>query len=157
MDCGPNRAVYMMDDGGGPNFICCTLPATDILTPFPPTIRSGQCGANEVIVGATATNTFKCAGINTGRYSLGVAQKPCYFGSGASGSQGVSKCSSHPASFTVLQQNLFGSDGCSGFPYGSALFIKQTSKYCKDMLAVQLLYKGQPGDPPAGTPVVMYQ
>jgi len=156
MDCGANKAVYMMDDGTGPNFICCTLPANDILSPLPPTVRYGQCAANEVITGATGAFSFRCTEINTARYSLGAAQKPCYFGSGASGSQGVSSCGAHPASFSVLQQNLFGSDGCSGFPYGS-LFVKQTSKYCKDMLASRLTYNGQvAGDPPAGTPVVMF-
>jgi hypothetical protein len=156
-DCGPQRAVYMMDDGHGPNFVCCTLPATDVLSPVPPTVRYGQCGANEVITGATGLYTFKCTEINTARYQLGPAYKPCYFGSGASGSQGVSKCGAHPASFSVLQQNLFGSDGCTGYPYG-ALFVSQTSKYCKGMLTRVLQYNGQKaGDPPAGTPVVMFK
>jgi hypothetical protein len=157
VDCGPDRAVYMMDDGTGPNFICCTLPAKDIIAPSPATVRVGQCGANEVITGASGTYSFKCSPINTTRYMLGAPTKPCYFGGGASGSQGVSSCAAHPASFTVLQQNLFGSDGCSGYPYGS-LFVKQSSKYCKDMLTVQLLYTGQvAGDPPSGTPVAMFQ
>ena len=52
-DCGSNRAVYMVDDGSGPNMVCCTLPATDILTGSI-TVRYGQCSTNEVIVGATA-------------------------------------------------------------------------------------------------------
>jgi len=57
----------------------------------------------------------------------------------------------------VLQNGYFGSDGCSSMPYG-ALFTRQTSKYCNGMLAVQLQYNGQvAGDPPAGTPVVMFQ
>jgi hypothetical protein len=156
-DCGPNKAVFMMDDGTGPNFICCPLPASDILSGNPPQVRAGQCGPGEVITGASSPFTFRCTAINTNRYKLGAAKQPCYFGSGASGSQGVAKCQGHPASFSVLQQNLFGSDGCTGFPFGS-LFIRQSSKYCKDMLAVQLLYTGTvAGDPPAGTPVVMYQ
>ena len=155
-DCGAHRAVYMMDDGSGPNFICCPLPATDILT-GPITNRPSQCAANEVIVGAVAQNHFKCQGINTKRYYLAPAAKPCYFGSGFSGGQGVSKCGSHPHSFSVLQQNLFGSDGCSGYPYGS-LFIRQTGKKCKDMLARQLRFTGQyKGDPAAGTVVKMFQ
>ncbi|MCA9669559.1 MAG: hypothetical protein KC503_28385 [Myxococcales bacterium] len=155
-DCAANQAVYMMDDGGGPNFICCPLPANDILTAAPAIVRFGGCAANEVITGATAQFTFKCSAINTNRYALGAAQKPCYFGSGASGSVGVSHCFAHPASFSVLQQNLFGSDGCSGQPYG-ALFVKKLSKYCRDMSAATLVYKGNAGDPPPGTPVTMFK
>ena len=153
-DCGSNRAVYMVDDGSGPNMVCCTLPATDILTGSI-TVRYGQCSTNEVIVGATAKNTFKCQGINTKRYYLGAATKPCYFGSGSSGGQGVSSCSGHPHSFTVLQKNLFGSDGCSGYPYG-ALFVRQTGKKCKDMLARQLRFTGKVATDPANSPVKMY-
>ncbi len=153
-DCGTNRAVYMIDDGSGPNMVCCTLPATDILT-GKISIGYGQCGANEVIVGATAKNTFKCQGINTKRYYLSAAAKPCYFGSGWSGGQGVSSCAGHPHSFTVLQKNLFGSDGCSGYPYGS-LFVRQTGKKCKDMLARQLRFTGKVASDPANAPVKMY-
>ncbi len=59
--------------------------------------------------------------------------------------------------WNVLQQNLFGSDGCSGFPYG-ALFVSQTGKHCDDMRTRQVLYNGQgPGDPPAGSPVKMFE
>jgi hypothetical protein len=154
-DCGAHQAVYMMDDGVGPNFICCPLPADDILESAPAQIRWGQCSANEVITGAVAQYTFNCTAINTKRYTLASPKKPCYFGSGASGGQSVAKCPSHPTSFSVLQKSYFGSDGCSGYPYGS-LFVRQTSKYCKEMLTVQLLYNGITGDPPPGTPVVMY-
>jgi hypothetical protein len=154
-DCGANQAVYMMDDGGGPNFICCPLPATDILKGAP-TVRAGQCAANEVIVGAVGPFSFKCQAINTVRYKLGPAQASCYFGSGAAGGGGVASCQSHPASFSVLQQNLFGSDGCSGFPYGS-LFVRQTSKYCKDMHAARLLYTGAVAGDAAGAALTMFQ
>ena len=153
-DCGPNRAVYMIDDGSGPNMVCCQLPATDILTGLT-TVRSGQCASDEVIVGATGTGTFKCQGINTKRYYLGTAGKPCYFGSGFSGGQGVSKCAGHPHSFSILQQNLFGSDGCSGYPYGS-LFVRQTGKKCKDMLARRLYFTGKVLKDVANAPVKMF-
>lgn len=156
-DCGANKAVYMIDDGSGPNMICCPLPATDILSKAPPQVRYGQCATDEVITGATAAFTFKCTKINTQRYALAPPTKPCYFGSGASGGQGVGGCPAHPTSFSVLQQNLFGSDGCSAYPYGS-LFVRQTSKKCKDMAAAQLVYSGAvAGDPPANTPVVMFK
>ena len=154
-DCGANRAVYMMDDGHGPNFICCPLPATDILKGTI-TVRSGQCAGHEVIVGATGQSTFKCQGINTQRYYLGAASRPCYFGSGYSGGQGVSSCASHPHSFSTLQKNLFGSDGCSGYPYGS-LFTRQAGKKCKDMLARQLRFTGKVAGDTAGAVVKMYQ
>ena len=153
-DCGANRAVYMMDDGGGPNFVCCKLPATDILMGAI-TVRSGQCSGNEVIVGATGKYSFKCQGINAKRYFLGGTAKPCYFGSGWSGGSGTSNCSGHPHSFSVLQKNLFGSDGCSGYPYGS-LFVAQVGKKCKDMYARQLRFTGKVAGDPAGAPVKMY-
>jgi hypothetical protein len=56
----------------------------------------------------------------------------------------------------VLQQNNFGSDGSSGYPY-SALFTRQGGKDCSDMLTRQLQHVGIPGDPPAGMPVTMYR
>lgn len=155
-DCPANNAVYMMDDGMGPNFICCPLPATDILASDPPVTSSVVCGADQVIVGAVSPLVFKCKKINTKRYKLGPAAKPCYFGSGWSGASGASKCLAHPANFSVLQQNSFGSDGCSGYPYG-ALFTQQLGKDCSDMLVRQVLYAGAAGDPPAGTPVVMFK
>lgn len=154
--CAPNQAVYMMDDGDGPNFICCPLPARDILRPEPPVVRVHQCEANEVIVGATATGTFQCAAVNTVRYQLAAQQRPCYFGSGASGGSGVPGCAGHPHSFSVLHASLFGSDGCSGLPYG-ALFTRQAGDDCRDMAAAQLQYTGGiAGDPAGGTPVVMF-
>jgi len=152
-DCAPHQAVFMIDDGNGPNFICCPLPATDILTGAPPVLRGSQCGPGEVMTGAVSAFNFNCSAINTQRYQLGSPQKPCYFGTGAAGGGGVSNCANHPASFSVLQANYFGSDGCSSQPYG-ALFVRQSSKDCKDMAAVELQYAGLvDGDPPAGTPV----
>jgi hypothetical protein len=155
-DCAADHAVYLVDDGDGPNFICCPLPAPDILSDAPATVRGATCGVNEVITGAVGRNNFKCTAINTTRYALGAPRQPCYFGDGASGSQGVAACAGHPATFSVLARNLFGSDGCSAQPYG-ALFVRQSSKYCRDMAAVALSYTGAvAGDPPAGTPVVTF-
>ena len=154
--CGPNQAVYMMDDGNS-KIICCPLPATDILSKLPSVERSAGCGGDEVITGVASNNRFHCTRINTTRYSLGPHAKPCYFGSGWAGFWGVQTCSGHPGSFSVLQKQYFGSDGCSGYPYGS-LFVSQTGRECKDMSARRLLYKGTvAGDPPAGTPVVMFK
>ena len=156
-DCPAHNAVYMMDDGMGPNFICCPLPATDILdTSVPSVMSTGSCSADHVIVGYVSPLVYRCQKINTKRYKLGAAKKPCYFGSGWSGSQGTTKCAGHPYTFSALQQNYFGSDGCSGFPYGS-LFTQQLGKDCSDMLTRQVLYVGAAGDPTAGTPVVMYK
>jgi hypothetical protein len=155
-DCAPDQAVYMMDDGDGPNFICCPLPANDILTAAPAQVRGTQCQPNEVITGAAGMYNLKCSAINTNRYQLAAPQLPCYFGSGAAGGSGVSGCAAHPTSFSVLQNNYFGSDGCSSQPYGS-LFVRQGGDDCRDLAASQLQYTGAvPGDPPAGTPVEMY-
>jgi hypothetical protein len=110
-----------------------------------------------VITGAVSAFNFKCSAIDTGRYQLSAPALPCYFGSGAAGGGGVSKCANHPTSFSVLQDNYFGSDGCSSQPYG-ALFVSQSSKDCKGMSAVELQYTGLvAGDPPAGSPVDTYQ
>jgi hypothetical protein len=155
-DCPADYAAFMMDDGHGPNFICCPLPATDILVDEPPVDRATTCEKNEVITGFRGQYSYRCTSINGDRYQLGALQDPCYFGSGASGGSGVSGCASHPHTWDVLQQSLFGSDGCSGYPYGS-LFVSQTDKYCEDMRTVQVLYNGTvEGDPAAGTPVDMF-
>ncbi len=155
VDCAPNSAVYMMDDGDGPNFICCPLPAVDILTDDPPEVRGSSCNSNEVITGAVSRFNFRCTRINAHRYTLAAPQLPCYFGSGSSGGGGVSRCSGHPHSFTVLHNNYFGSDGCSGHPYGS-LFVRQTGDDCRDLGASQLVYSGRvDGDTP-GAPVPMF-
>ena len=155
-DCPADYAAFMMDDGNGPNFICCPLPATDILGDEPPVDRATTCGENEVITGFQAQYAYRCTEINLDRYQVGPTAEPCYFGSGASGGSGVSGCDDHPHSWDVLQQSLFGSDGCSGYPYGS-LFVSQTDKDCEDMRTVQVLYNGAvQGDPPAGAPVDMF-
>jgi len=155
-DCPTDYAAFMMDDGNGPNFICCPLPSDDILSDEPPVNRSTACEANEVITGFQGEYAYRCTAINLDRYLVGSPSEPCYFGSGSSGGSGVSGCADHPHSWDVLQQSLFGSDGCSGYPYGS-LFVSQTDKDCEDMRAVQVLYNGAvQGDPVAGTPVDMF-
>ena len=155
-DCPEDYAAFMMDDGRGPNFICCPLPSTDILVDEPPVERGSACGPDEVISGFKGQYEYRCTGINRDRYQLGSTQKPCYFGSGAAGGSGAPGCASHPHTWDVLQEKLFGSDGCSGYPYGS-LFVSQSNKYCKDMRTVQVQYTGTvAGDPSAGTPVDMF-
>ena len=155
-DCPDDHAAFMMDDGNGPNFICCPLPAADILREVPGNERGTTCNPNEVITGFSGAYALRCTPINLDRYQVGPAQEPCYFGSGASGGSGVPGCAEHPHSWDVLQQNLFGSDGCSGYPYGS-LFVSQTGKHCDDMRTKQVLYNGLvSGDPTAGTPVEMF-
>lgn len=154
-DCAANSAVYMMDDGDGPNFICCPLPTEDILSDDPPQVRGSNCNSDEVITGAVSRFNFRCTRINSHRYSLTAPLLPCYFGSGSSGGGGVSHCSGHPHSFTVLHNNYFGSDGCSGQPYGS-LFVRQDGDDCRDLGASQLVYSGRvEGDTP-GAPVPMF-
>ena len=154
-DCPADYAALMMDDGSGPNFICCPLPSTDILADTAPVDRGASGATNAVITGFSGQYAYRCTAIDLDRYSVGPQEQPCYFGSGSSGGSGVPGCADHPHSWDVLQQNLFGSDGCSGYPYGS-LFMSQTGKDCEDMRAVQILYNGLvEGDPLAGTPVEM--
>ena len=153
---GPDQAVYMMDDGDGPNFICCPLPAADILTDDPPQVRGTTCATDEVITGAAGRYSYRCSRINTERYQLAAAERPCYFGSGAAGGGGVSGCAGHPHTWSVLADWLFGSDGCSGHPYGS-LFVAMTGDDCRDLAASQLLYTGAVEGDPAGAPVPMFE
>lgn len=154
--CPADHAAFMMDDGHGPNFVCCPLPSDDILLHEPSVDRGTSCGADEVITGFTGEYSYSCAKVNTERYQVSGAQEPCYFGSGSSGGSGVSGCDDHPHTWDVLQQSLFGSDGCSGYPYGS-LFVSQTGKDCEDQRTVQIAYNGLvEGDPTAGTPVEMF-
>ncbi len=155
-DCPDDYAVFMMDDGDGPNMVCCPLPADDILVDALPVSRGSSCGSNEVITGFDSAYAFRCTTVNVGRYTVGSAAEPCYFGDGWSGGWGVDSCSAHPHTWDVVQTNLFGSDGCSGYPYGS-LFVSQGGSDCDDMRASQILYNGSVnGDPPAGTPVEMF-
>lgn len=154
--CADDEAVFMMDDGEGPNFICCPLPATDILTGDAPVVRGSQCNDGELITGAVSRYNFECSAIDTDRYQLGPPQLPCYFGDGAAGGFGVDGCAEHPHTLTVLAERYFGSDGCSGQPYG-ALFVAQRGDDCEDLAARQLQYTGSvAGDPAAGTPVPMF-
>ena len=161
--CGFNEAVYLLDDWDNPGLICCPLPALDILTADPVTQRQNRCDVdafgnptNEVMVGVRGAYTFVCAKINTDRYKLGGANAPCYFGDGWSGSDGVSKCGSHPASTAALKRDKLGSDGCSAVTYGG-LFVAQNGKKCRHQSTRTLYYTGAiAGDPPDGTPVVMF-
>ena len=155
-DCPADHAAFMMDDGTGPNFICCPLPASDILEDVAPVERGAACSIDEVITGFSGQYSYRCTPVNTERYAVGAAQEPCYFGSGASGGSGVPGCADHPHAWDVLQQSLFGSDGCSGYPYGS-LFVSQTGKDCEDMRAVQLFYTGAVEGDPAGSAVEMFR
>ncbi len=155
-DCPEHYAAYMMDDGDGPNFVCCALPATDILVPGTTVDAGAACGANQVITGFLSAYSYRCTDVDDRRYTIGTPAVPCYFGSGASGGSGVAGCADHPHTWDVLQQSVFGSDGCSGYPYGS-LFVSQSGDDCDDMRAVPLLFNGQvEGDPPAGTAVEMF-
>jgi len=155
-DCPEDYAAYLMDDGNGPNFICCPLPADDILVGKPPVTRGTSCATGEVITGFAGQYSYRCTPVNADRYQVGSPQEPCYFGNGSSGGGGVAGCADHPHSWDVLQQNLFGSDGCSGYPYGN-LFVSHTGKDCEDLRAVTISYNGLvEGDPPAGTPVDMF-
>jgi hypothetical protein len=154
--CGPNQAVYLVDDSDRrANYLCCPLPATDILMPGS-VVRGTTCAPGEVATGAEGLFNLRCSAINTVRYRLGEPVTPCYFGSGSAGGSGATRCSSHPTTFTTLQQQFFGSDGCSGQPYG-ALFVAHSGRDCGQMRSAPLQYTGAiPGDPSAGVPVPMF-
>ena len=159
--CEEDQAVYMIDDWDVPaKVICCPLPASDILLDDPPVVRRRGClsedGApidDEVMTGLAGGTSVYCSKINTDRYALMDPSRPCYFGNGASSRHEPFDCPrSHPTTFTAVQRRHFGSDGCTGYPFGS-LIVNHGGKYCKNNLSAQLVYTGNyTGDPPADTP-----
>ncbi len=142
--CPANYAVVTTSNGASYALICCPLPSSDILTGAVSS-RSGTCGANELLVGATYSDnnkaTVTCQGINTGKYKLGAAKTSCVWGSGSGGWAGASGCGTAPlivgAKSLDGKSRTVGGDGCTGSPFG-AFAVKRTSKQCGDQKYSQL-------------------
>ena len=116
--CPANSVAYAADDARPQNhkIACCALPTPDILDESSsPVVRSGDCDANEVMVGAGGGPAILCQKINTVLYKLGTATSACYYGHGASGSSGSGACGA-PNKMLKAIGGSFGSDGCVANP-----------------------------------------
>ena len=154
---------------------CCPLPSRDILTaetieasevcPRHYVLVSGgqPCGKkiNSVESREICSGWITCRKINTKRYQLGKQTEGVYWGYGSSywkNSRRIMK-SDIPS---AIRDGLgrvgkfhWKSQGCVGFPFGS-LLVGKRSKRCDGQLYRRLEYKGAAGDPPSGTPVIMF-
>lgn len=174
--CPAGYAFYGVDDPAGevgPVSIipavgaCCPLPSADILSDEH-TLSVDLCPENTVATGSLSTHhdgktieLLRCTRINTARYQLAPAEPAKYWGTGAAGWLGAEEIpwTSIPVAIRSAQgwwgQNGRDIDGCIGYPWGSMLVGKST-KYCSGYSFRQLLFRGAPGDPLAGTPVKMF-
>ena len=147
---------------------CCQLPADDILGKETTTTYE-VCPKDFVITGATDAvgliarqrTAAHCTKINTVRYQLGEIRKGIAYGllPPFYPERHVIKRIEIPAAvrfgISRLTKYRFHNEGCMGSPVGS-LLVGKLSKRCKGYLYRQLQYAGLPGDPPKGTPVVMF-
>ena len=147
---------------------CCPLPATDILGNEHVAVEE-SCPENFVMTGTLRQDEScadcplknRCTKINTERYQLSAARPGRYWGNGFSGrfQKERLQASDIPVGirYGVTRTNYsdWSTDGCIGSPMG-ALLTKRVGKKCDDSDYRELLYRGIPGDPPAGTPVLMF-
>lgn len=148
--------------------VCCPLPAADIVTETT-VIEREVCPDGFIAVGAfprvadspASTTSILCAQINLSRYELGPIFPGRYWGNGLSsrGQNEQLQLFDLPLAIRYgisrTDYSLWTLDGCVGTPVG-ALLVSKPGKYCFQSSYRQLLYRGMPGDPPAGTPVQMY-
>lgn len=154
---------------------CCPLPASDILT-NEHIVAEQSCPENFVATGAmrecpenvafedessTCSYPLRCTKLNMTRYQLGRREPGVFWGTGATfwkESKTILK-SDIPLAIRLAMGRInkfsWVQSGCLGSPSGS-LFVEKQSKRCHGMIYQQLLFRGLPGDPAAGTPVPMY-
>ncbi len=144
-----------------PQGVCCPLPNDDVLTDISK-IETKACAPGYVVTGSPpASEKFRCTKINDERYLLGEETDGAYWGSGFSGRRQKRRIQLVEIPLAIrfgISRTGFSNweiDGCIGIPYGS-LLVRPGGEFCSDSKYRQLLYKGAPGDPPAGTPVKMF-
>lgn len=170
--CKPGAAIYAVDDppsdfgaftlGGN----CCTLPAADVIRPFPIVARYAKCPENTILVGSKRTWTdplsrtkVYCAQINEIRYQLGEPTPGVGWGMGGDWRDAMYRNDELPAAirWAVGRSSLtnWDVDGCIGQPIGS-LVVEVPTTTCRSARFRQLQFAGLPGDPPKGVPVKMF-
>ena len=142
---------------------CCRLPSDDVLASDRILPAKSICPEGAIAIGmesATPATPLLCGAISD-RYELGPVVPGVYWGRGYR---------SLPAGKRVSRNDLpeairfgvgrigFSSwtiEGCIGTPRG-ALLVSASSNDCSKTFFRELRYRGQPGDPPAHTPVKMF-
>lgn len=149
--CPDHFAPIVSGNGGGADYICCPLPAKDILT-GPETVRSNACAANEVIIGIVSSSEdggqYNCKALNTKKYKLEPSAQACFWKiqTSASGQGNAAVCGSDlQEGFLRLLTDT--GDGCAGVPFGS-LMVERREKYCDKQRSARLVDK-------AGKPVTI--
>ncbi len=173
--CPTGFAYYGTEEGTMPSahdsFLlaaCCPLPANDVL--LDDTITAPEaCPDGYVITGAAYSVELelskpvdvRCTKVNSTRYLLGPPRRAKYYGNGYSGRAQAERLGNLDVPLairTALSRTNYATwdlEGCLGDPPG-ALLVKKGGRRCYDWSYRQLQYAGSPGDPPRGTPVVMF-
>lgn len=148
---------------------CCPLPSDDILTDEH-LMTSSECPEDYVVTGPTISPpkhcpecdlVTRCTKINTKRYMLGTKTRAAAWGIGASSwkEERILQKRDIPVAirFAIGRNSEFSWQAlsCIGLPFG-ALLVSSTAIQCHDFVFRQLQYRGLPGDPPKGSPVVMF-
>jgi hypothetical protein len=175
--CPSGYAAYGVADAGGKERpgekipavqVCCPLPSPDILQKEEVYVRE-SCPEDHVATGSRldffrgddGVQLMRCTKINTGRYQLGAPRPALYWGNGFAGWQGSERIEREeipPAIRPAMGRQgreRWNREGCVGYPWGSML-TRKTAKYCGGFFFRELQFRGVPGDPPAGTPVMMF-
>lgn len=142
---------------------CCRLPKADMLTEEV-VLASTECPDGTFAIGAEQNyfcndcpKLLRCARLNSDRYTLGPPQPGGYWGIGRNIRWMTRRLDRRdmPAALRYglgrMSERTWDPDGCVGQPFGSVLTRK--AQLCDHEEYRQILYKGLPGDPPAGTPV----
>jgi hypothetical protein len=177
-ECAEDHAFFASSDGSGRGIFfpidgaCCRLPADDILldrhvdiTEHYPS-KKAICPDDHVLTmlhfdfrGGETVYRIRCTALNARRYQLGTRREGLYWGVGRSGGSheiGVQREQVPVAlrhSLGREDADYWDGDGCVGYPWGSVLVERRGPK-CKGLIFRQIQYRGLPGDPPQGTPVL---
>lgn len=167
----PRERVSCSDDGGfiasgtttdGASLVCCPLPARDLLERERVTAE-GRCPDGHIVTGieksyADGRVMLQCARINEARYALDVPTP----GTSWDFVTGLSRLrrSDLPAAIRDgvgrLSHRQWAQEGCLGDPVGS-LLTSVPSATCSEALFAQVRWRGNDGDPAAGTKVSLFE
>ena len=147
---------------------CCQLNSADILVDDHIVVFE-KCPENYVVTSDTyllpdcdsCDLQLRCTKINTKRYQLGPPTAGAYWGLGSNTWKMRHRYlkSDVPISFrySLGRESEFKwtNQGCFGYPFGS-LLTEAIGRECHQFIFRELQYKGESGDPAAGTPVEIF-
>lgn len=179
-DCAPHFAFFSQSArlGGIPTFSpgskvavsgsCCPLPAEDILLEEKKkNVQDATCPDNYIVTGGRdrtceeCNYTLVCTMINTERYQLAAPEQGVDWGISSSDWKVAQRVDRNDLPWAIrygvgrISRWRFAKSGCVGRTPGT-LFVGRTSKHCNDYRFRQLQFVGRAGDPPKGTPVLMF-